>query len=380
MQTNNPTCEAQITESLQRQTTLRLTVFALKNNCNPSLHFTQASRPHSRRRDVLPDATEIEYIHGIGGQRLAKKVGGSITEKYLWSGVNLLAIYDSSNALVTRFNADGSITHNGTRYYLAKDQVGSLRAIYNASGVLQGEITYDSFGNELTNTIPGTLDIPIGFANGYSDRDTGLVRFGFRDYHPEVGRWTAKDPIFFAGGQNNIYAYVNNNPVMFVDPWGLSGYIELYSDPDYNGDYNAGAQPASSESVGLMESAAIWTQNALAAGVLIFSPIDEVVLLEKVAKSASALSKGEKLTSCGRALQKHANRSGSWFPKVKGNEDAWNEKAMEIVEDFLTDPKSTITKNKINSRYKGITFDITSPKGPGIRVDSDGNFIGFLEP
>ena len=166
----------------------------------------------------LPNGDDIEYVHGVGGERLAKKVNGTITEKYLWSGINLLAIYNSSNTLVTRFEK-GGMTHNGTHYYFTYDQVGSLRAIYNTSGVLQGEITYDSFGNELSNSLTGTLaDIPLGFAGGYTDRDTGLVRFGFRDYDPDVGRWTAKDPIGFAGGDTDLYRYCYNNPVMYNDP------------------------------------------------------------------------------------------------------------------------------------------------------------------
>ena len=56
---------------------------------------------------------------------------------------------------------------------------------------------------------------------GIYDPDTGLVRFGARDYDPEVGRWTSKDPILFASGQTNLYAYVNNDPVNRVDPTGL---------------------------------------------------------------------------------------------------------------------------------------------------------------
>jgi uncharacterized protein RhaS with RHS repeats len=49
-----------------------------------------------------------------------------------------------------------------------------------------------------------------------------LVRFGARDYDPYTGRWTARDPILFAGGQSNLYAYVNNDPVNGVDPTGLA--------------------------------------------------------------------------------------------------------------------------------------------------------------
>jgi RHS repeat-associated protein len=63
--------------------------------------------------------------------------------------------------------------------------------------------------------------VPFGFAGGLADRDTGLVRFGYRDYDPDTGRWTAKDPIGFAGGDTDLFGYVQCNPVNLVDPWGL---------------------------------------------------------------------------------------------------------------------------------------------------------------
>jgi RHS repeat-associated protein len=65
---------------------------------------------------------------------------------------------------------------------------------------------------------------PFGYAGGLYDRDTGLVRFGARDYDPETGRWTAKDPIGFAGGDTNLYGYVANDPVNWVDPLGLQAW------------------------------------------------------------------------------------------------------------------------------------------------------------
>ncbi len=53
------------------------------------------------------------------------------------------------------------------------------------------------------------------------DRDTKLIHFGFREYDPFIGRWTAKDPILFAGGDTNLYGYVLGDPVGGIDIDGL---------------------------------------------------------------------------------------------------------------------------------------------------------------
>ena len=57
-----------------------------------------------------------------------------------------------------------------------------------------------------------------------------MGRFGYRDYDPDVGRWTAKDPILFAGGDTDLYRYVLNDPVKLVDPLGLSSGCEVSCD------------------------------------------------------------------------------------------------------------------------------------------------------
>ncbi|MCG8458574.1 MAG: RHS repeat-associated core domain-containing protein, partial [Holophagales bacterium] len=89
-----------------------------------------------------------------------------------------------------------------------------------ATGTIAQRLHYDEFGRITLDTNPGFQ--PFGFAGGLYDPQTGLVRFGARDYDPEVGRWTSPDPAGFAGGDPNLYAYASNNPVSFLDITGHS--------------------------------------------------------------------------------------------------------------------------------------------------------------
>jgi len=80
------------------------------------------------------------------------------------------------------------------------------------------------WGKVINDTNPGFQ--PFGFAGGLYDQDTGLTRFGFRDYDAETGRWTAKDPILFGGGDSNLWGYNANDPVNWIDPTGLKTLCE----------------------------------------------------------------------------------------------------------------------------------------------------------
>lgn len=55
------------------------------------------------------------------------------------------------------------------------------------------------------------------------------MRFGRRDYSAQVGRWTDKDPAHFETGATNLYAYVGNDPVGFVDSAGFFGVRDTWS-------------------------------------------------------------------------------------------------------------------------------------------------------
>jgi len=179
-------------------------------------------------RVILPDGREVEYEHDAFGRRVAKKIDGVVEEKYLWAGMTtLLAVYDGNDVLKYRF-AGPKMVKRGRTYYLARDQVGTVRAVaYYWNGEIVKQIDYDSFGNVLnTGGTDPTFECPLGFAGGFYDKDTNLVHFGFRDYDPETGRWTAKDPVGFGAGDVNLYGYCLADPINLVDPWGLKDYTQ----------------------------------------------------------------------------------------------------------------------------------------------------------
>jgi RHS repeat-associated protein len=111
---------------------------------------------------------------------------------------------------------------NGNFSYYHADGLGSIVAITGQSGNTVQRYDYDSFGNIVTISDPSFLQ-PYSYTGREWDEETGLYFYRARYYDPMVGRFISKDPIGFAGGDVNLYGYVQNNPVNWVDPSGLAG-------------------------------------------------------------------------------------------------------------------------------------------------------------
>jgi len=175
---------------------------------------------------VLPNATTIQYMIDGAGQRVGVRQNGTLQRGYLWqSDLRIAAELNAANQIVSRFvyttgvNVPDYMIKNGVTYRILTDHLGSVRLVVNTTdGTVAQRIDYDSWGNVLQDTNPGFQ--PFGYAGGLYDPQTGLVRFGARDYDPKVGRWTTKDPIGFGGGDTNLYAYVAGDPVNLKDPKG----------------------------------------------------------------------------------------------------------------------------------------------------------------
>lgn len=114
---------------------------------------------------------------------------------------------------------DGFV-RGGVTYRILTDHLGSVRYVLDAqTGDVVQRMEYDAYGRVILDTNPGFQ--PFAFAGGLYDPQTGLVRFGARDYDPETGRWTTKDPILFPGGGTNLYGYTLGDPVNLADVDGL---------------------------------------------------------------------------------------------------------------------------------------------------------------
>lgn len=120
-----------------------------------------------------------------------------------------------------RTDAENRAAHaRSVTFRIGCDQVGTVKALIDPDGTVVKRLEYDSFGLPLLDTCPYFF-FPLGFAGGLVDRHTGLVRFGFRDYDPRTGRFTAPDPLGDTGGDHDPYDYCVDDPVSAYDPTGL---------------------------------------------------------------------------------------------------------------------------------------------------------------
>jgi RHS repeat-associated protein len=183
---------------------------------------------------TLPNNQTVEYELDAAGRRVGKRLNGVKQRGWLYDGaLRVIAQTDAGGNVTQRYvyatqgHSPDYVIAGSATYRVVKDMLGSVRLVVDSvSGEVKQRIDYDVWGKVLSNSNSGFQ--PFGYAGGLLDSDTGLTRFGAREYDAESGRWVSKDLIRFAGGDTNLYAYVGGDPANYRDSTGFERYRDFY--------------------------------------------------------------------------------------------------------------------------------------------------------
>jgi RHS repeat-associated protein len=186
----------------------------------------------------------VDYTYDAGNRRISKTVQttSGTTETFSVSdGDNVVLEFQANNGpsgpnppVLSARNLFGPAVDQilaqddgmGHVLWSLDDHLGSVRDLIDSSGAVVNHLTYDSFGNLLSQSDP-TRSIGYGFTGRALDAETGLQYNRARYYDGNTGRFLSEDPSGFASGSFNLYAYVGNDPVDLIDPFGLDACDDL---------------------------------------------------------------------------------------------------------------------------------------------------------
>ncbi|MBI4653414.1 MAG: RHS repeat-associated core domain-containing protein [Nitrospirae bacterium] len=164
------------------------------------------------------------YSYDGFGRRVKKDVNGAV-KFYIYDNEDIRFETDSVGAITAEYTHGTGIDEPlamrkaGQNYYYHVNGLGSVTALTDSSKAVVQSYVYDSFEQIISQT--GTITNPYTFTGREYDSETGMYYYRARYYSPELQRFTSEDPIGLAGGVN-LYVYVGNNPVNWVDPLGLT--------------------------------------------------------------------------------------------------------------------------------------------------------------
>jgi RHS repeat-associated protein len=111
------------------------------------------------------------------------------------------------------------VSANGTVQWFLTDNINSIRQVVSSSGSVLDAITYDPYGNILSQTNAANAPRFL-YTGGVYDSELGIYYYRMRYYDPVAGRFESQDPLGFAAGDSNLYRYVGNALTDLADPSG----------------------------------------------------------------------------------------------------------------------------------------------------------------
>jgi RHS repeat-associated protein len=193
----------------------------------PASTFTWDAR--NKLRTQTQGGFSISYKYNGDGQRVVRTPSSGATTYYVFDGDTLIGeVTGGVPSVAYAWGPDGLASErligSGRTLFYHHGPQGETRQLTDASGNVVDTYLYDAYGKILQTT--GSDQNPFrygGKVGYYADGGSGLVLAGARWYSPNLLRWLSRDPIGYAGGDNQ-YAYVGGNPVGNVDPLGLQDF------------------------------------------------------------------------------------------------------------------------------------------------------------
>jgi RHS repeat-associated protein len=173
----------------------------------------------------------VNYTYDALGRRVQRISTSNGTTKFVYDGPDVVRDLDGSgNAIADYLNAPGidnklRQTVSNTASYLLTDHLGTTRSLADATGNVISGLSYDSFGNIGS----GPSSTRYTYTGRELDTDTGLMYYRARWYDQSQGRFISEDQ--WAFGRINLYSYVTNNPLSYVDPLGEQDQIPDPANP-----------------------------------------------------------------------------------------------------------------------------------------------------
>ena len=147
---------------------------------------------------------------------------------FIWDGQNVLLEKNSSRvtrAIYTQlpgvWGGAFSFKRGADHYFLLPDLQGHTRHLANAAGAVTHTFIYDAWGREIWPIVTTGLYLR-GFGQWGYWRDTATREYvRARHLRVDMGRWVARDPLGFQGGDWDLYRYAAGAPCVRPDPSGL---------------------------------------------------------------------------------------------------------------------------------------------------------------
>jgi RHS repeat-associated protein len=189
----------------------------------------------------LPDGRWIERIVSTNN---GSGYVPAFTNRYVWDGNVLLAVLDAAGNVLQAYTRglDLSGSHQGAggvggllwvsagtngTHFACFDGNGNVIALVDAStGAESARYEYGPFSEDIRATGPMARINSLRFSTQYADDITGDLKYLYRDYRSDLGRWLNRDPLGELGAAN-LYGFVGNDAVNGVDFLGLVNIIRL---------------------------------------------------------------------------------------------------------------------------------------------------------